>query len=387
MKDLDIIKIKDLFEKPSGLGHIKVEYLYNLIFGCLPSRLSISEPLDLTQTLDFIQQNFEKISIDYVYSNGSLHEVAFWRGLKKYDKVILEMTQTSHKRIFGHMTDLETEIFGGDSEAESSTLAKDEITTCKIIMAAYDSNKLRDLCDIFIKHVAKRVSKIHLLTNQYGDVVLQPIDIEPATVDLELNYGEKFIATHNDVITSLNNKLSGLYLFYGEPGTGKSSYIKYLLNAVTTRKIVYVPINLIDSLVSPDFLPLLISNRNLILVIEDAEKALISREENTGNSSIVSAILNLTDSFIGNALNVTIIATFNTKKDNIDKALLRKGRLKLSHEFKKLETAEAQKLIDSLKFDYVATEAMSLAEIYYLYEDNKFKDSPREDRIVGFGAV
>jgi ATP-dependent 26S proteasome regulatory subunit len=214
---------------------------------------------------------------------------------------------------------------------------------------------------------------------------LEPLDVPPGDVDLGLNYGKAFLDVHQDVVDSLQNKRSGLYLFYGDPGTGKSSYIKYLLSAVTTRKIAYVPVALIDSLVSPDFLPLLVANRNLILVIEDAEKALISREESVGSSSVVSAMLNLTDSFIGNTLNVSIIATFNTKKDNIDKALLRKGRLKLSHEFKKLDVEDAQDLIDSLGVDYQATEAMTLAEIYHLHEDNRFK-AEDDKRVIGFGG-
>jgi len=372
-----------MFEKPSGLAHLKIEYLYNLIFGKFPSRLHIQDSLDILKTLAYIQENFERLSTDYVFRNSNLHETAFWKGVGKYEDVVLEVTEAKHTKFGDHISELVDEIYG--ESQESSEMTKNEITTCKVNAASSNPEKLKELCSEFTKYVSKKSSKIHLLTNSYGDVVLQPIDITPSTVDLELNYGKKFVGIHEEIINSLSNKLSGLYLFYGDPGTGKSSYIKYLLNSVTSRKIVYVPINLIDSLISPDFLPLLISNRNLILVIEDAEKALLSREENTGNSSIVSAILNLTDSFIGNALNVTIIATFNTKKENIDKALLRKGRLKLSHEFKKLEVEEAQKLIDSLKFEYIVKEPMSLAEIYYLYEDNKFKEDRDKDRIIGFG--
>lgn len=378
-KNNSIINVDNLiFEKPSSLNHIKIEYIYNLFFNKFPSRLQIQESLDIIKTLAFVQENFKKFAVDFVFSNSDLAETSVWKGIGEYDDVILEINENKHNRFD---SELMRDLYG---EQENS-VNKTENTTCRICAASSDEGKLKDLCKKLTEYVTKRASKIHLLTNSYGDIVLQPIDVVPGNVDLELNYGEKFTEIHNEIINCLNNKLSGLYLFYGEPGTGKSSYIKYLLTAVTSRKIVYVPINLIDSLVSPDFLPLLISNRNLILVIEDAEKALLSREENTGNSSIVSSILNLTDSFIGNTLNVTIIATFNTKKDNIDKALLRKGRLKMSHEFNKLSIAEAQKLIDSLKFNYTVEEPMSLAEIYYLQDDNRFKTDSDRDRVVGFG--
>jgi ATP-dependent 26S proteasome regulatory subunit len=128
------------------------------------------------------------------------------------------------------------------------------------------------------------------------------------------------------------------------------------------------------------------NNKNIILVIEDAEKALLSREENHENSSVVSAILNLTDSFISSALNISIVATFNTAKENIDKALLRKGRLKYCHEFKKLSVYDAQVLTNSLNFQYKVSEPMTLAEVYNIYESSGYS-APKEKIISGFGCV
>jgi hypothetical protein len=364
------------FEKPPSLAHLKADYLYNTINNKLPSRLLVQDPLEVAKLLPFLDEHFERILTDAAYHNSEFFENTYWMGKGKYSDVILELNELKHPGGGGHV------VFFDDDEKLAASTGK---STCRVNLASSTFPILRELGNIFAEFVCKKSSKIYLLTNSYGEVGLQPLDIPPTDVDLALNYGSSFVDVHDSIIDALSNKVSGLYLFYGEPGTGKSSYIKYLLKTVTTRKIVYVPVSLIDSLVSPDFLPMLISNRNLVLVIEDAEKGLISREENTGNSSIVSAILNLTDSFIGNALNVSIIATFNTKKDNIDKALLRKGRLKLSHEFAKLNPSDAQALIDFLKVDYKATEEMSLAEIYHLHEDNRFKTDDDSSRVIGFG--
>jgi SpoVK/Ycf46/Vps4 family AAA+-type ATPase len=207
--------------------------------------------------------------------------------------------------------------------------------------------------------------------------------MEPHDTDLALNYGDSFPEFHEKLANSLNEDKSGLYLFYGAPGTGKSSYIKYLLSGNLNRKIAYIPVGLIDKLVSPDMLPLLMENKDIILLIEDAEKALLSREESE-NSSLVSTILNLTDGFIGQALNISVIATFNTAKDRIDAALLRKGRLKLSHEFRKLSVAESKKLAEHIGKDATdIDEELSLADIYHLEKTTGYTEP--EKRVFGFG--
>ena len=38
---------------------------------------------------------------------------------------------------------------------------------------------------------------------------------------MELNYGKGFTETHEKILDKLKNKKHGLFLFHGEPGTGK----------------------------------------------------------------------------------------------------------------------------------------------------------------------
>ena len=221
-----------------------------------------------------------------------------------------------------------------------------------------------------------------MLVSNYGELTLSPLPTVDANNDLALNYGEEFQEFHDKMVDSLKTKTSGLYLFSGPPGTGKSSYIKYLTTCDIGRKIVYIPGGMIQQLVSPDMVPLLIENKNIILVIEDAEKALISREV-SADTDMVQTILNLTSGFLGDAANVSIIATFNTDKENIDQALLRKGRLKLSYEFNKLSLENTIKLAKSLNHNTSGiTEGMSLADIYHM-EDQPGYEKPEEKR-VGF---
>ena len=109
---------------------------------------------------------------------------------------------------------------------------------------------------------------------------------------------------------------------------------------------------------------ILIKYSNSIFILEDAEELLVSRE-NQRNSGI-SILLNLTDGFLGNCLGIQFIATFNTHIRNIDKALLRKGRLVARYEFGPLTPEKSTGLLQSINPNApVSMRPMTLSEIYH----------------------
>lgn len=68
-------------------------------------------------------------------------------------------------------------------------------------------------------------------------------------------------------------------------------------------------------------------------------------------------------------MGIQIICTFNTPTNNIDKALLGKGRLIAAYEFKELETTKSEILLESLGMkNYIADGNMTLADIYNVKE-------------------
>ena len=77
-------------------------------------------------------------------------------------------------------------------------------------------------------------------------------------------------------------------------------------------------------------------------------------------------------------LNIQIICTFNCKYSDLDQALLRKGRLFQTYEFKPLEKSKAQKLSNKLGYDTVITSDMTLADIYNQKDENGFEIKPRK---------
>ena len=112
------------------------------------------------------------------------------------------------------------------------------------------------------------------------------------------------------------------------------------------------------------------------LSFEDCEKILLNRDHNYNPT--MSILLNLTDGIISDILNIKIICTFNTALSNIDKALLRKGRLTLKYEFKKLAKEKVKKLLP----DENITQDMSLADIYNFKEENDY--SKKQQNKIGF---
>ena len=228
-------------------------------------------------------------------------------------------------------------------------------------------------------------SVIHtIFRDEHGGIVFEPFEtIVPEKFSINKYYKEDFEPVHNHIVENLKKNESGLYLFHGEPGTGKTTYIKYL-STLINRDMIYVPVAFIDSLIDPSFLPALLRKRHSVLVIEDAEKALLAREPGD-SSSLVSAILNITDGIMGNVFSISVIATYNSRRQDIDKALLRKGRLKGEYQFDKLSVEQCQSIIDDNKINFTAKEPMTLAEIFNTQEPDMVTSVElKQEKRMGF---
>jgi len=242
---------------------------------------------------------------------------------------------------------------------------------------------IEDLEKFFIKEDIKNVI-FTIMRDEHGCVKFEPFEVKvPENFNINKCYNDDFVKVHDAITNSLNKNESGLYLFHGEPGTGKTTYIKHL-SSLVDRDIIYVPTAFVESLSDPSFLPALLHKKHSILVIEDAEKALLARDP-SDSSSVVSAILNITDGIMANVFNIAIIATYNSSRQSIDKALLRKGRLKVEYQFGKLSVNKTQKIMDELDIKKQVSEPMILADIYNDDEGSIVVSSELlEEKIMGF---
>ncbi len=212
-------------------------------------------------------------------------------------------------------------------------------------------------------------SGISLVKSEMGHMDTEDYELNVPDVDVELNYGQEFCKIHDTIIKRLNNNNDkGIVLFHGDPGTGKTSYIKYLTRLIKEKEILFIPPSMAESLSEPSIIPFLMEHKNSILIIEDAEKVISDRKTN-GSSVGVSNILNITDGILGDCLNIQIVATFNMSKEKIDQALLRKGRLICEHKFELLSVENSNKLLKHLGKEKTVDKPMSLADIYNIDED------------------
>ena len=228
---------------------------------------------------------------------------------------------------------------------------------------------------------AKKKANIHLVKSDMGHLDTEEYEMQTPPINLELNYGEDFVKVHDVIIKRLNKSNDkGIILLHGDPGTVKTSYIKYLTSLVVEKEILFIPPSMAEMLSEPTIIPFLMDHKNSILIIEDAERVIGDREGNSSPAG-VSNILNLTDGILGDCLNIQVIATFNMRREKIDKALLRKGRLIAEHKFDKLSIEDTNNLLKNLGKDYISDEPMCLADIYNSDSNGELK---KDKPVIGF---
>jgi hypothetical protein len=247
---------------------------------------------------------------------------------------------------------------------------------------------VNELKDTFL-HIEELDSKGKILLfekNEFNEMVLTPYPVKGYDLDINVNYNDDFAQVHDRLqkwipdFKSQNNKL---VLFNGQPGTGKTNYLKYLLNNTPDVKKIYIPPYFVQSISDPAFFPIIRREKESLLIIEDAEKILVNREEQADNSTI-SILLNLCDGIMADVLNFKIIATFNTDVSKIDDALKRKGRMFMHYEFNKLVNRKAANLYEKVHgVELDNDHDMTLADIYN--DENQF-GKKKVERKIGFGS-
>lgn len=220
-----------------------------------------------------------------------------------------------------------------------------------------------------------------VLSQHKGEFRTRKVDIDHSETNLAENYNDSLVEIDEIIQGAIESRQSGLILLHGIPGTGKTTYIKSLLSRNTDEQFIFIPNDFVEEMLKPSFITFLITRKNSILVIEDAESVIMARE-NKANKSIVSTILQITDGLFSDYLNIKVICTFNTEVSKIDKALFRKGRLIAFYEFKELEEQKAMKLMNASSTSQLP-EVRTLANLFN-YQDPSFADTQKKRRI-GFG--
>ena len=75
-----------------------------------------------------------------------------------------------------------------------------------------------------------------------------PIQMKkPHILDLRLHYGDDFPEIHTELLKALQEKNStGITFLHGSPGTGKTYYLRYLINELKDKPLIYIPPDLVQ---------------------------------------------------------------------------------------------------------------------------------------------
>lgn len=224
----------------------------------------------------------------------------------------------------------------------------------------------------------------YLIYNTKTGYELTEFPVKKTDVDFDLLYNDNFVQVNQFIINALCAKSrNGIILLHGKQGTGKTYYLRHLIKCID-RKFIYFPLHMAEFINSPEFLPFISAYTRAVIILEDCENLLRSRDSRSGNTSVLANILNIGDGLLSEALDLNVICTFNTALSHIDAALLRKGRLLACYEFKELEKGKAQKLATVLDKKSIVDRPMTLSDIFHL-DEGEFDQTSRNP--VGFNRT
>jgi hypothetical protein len=190
-----------------------------------------------------------------------------------------------------------------------------------------------------------------------------------STEELALHYGVDFPAWELEWRARLSRVTSGLTIFHGEPGCGKTYFLRALSGRLLDKAVFYiVPLSEVELLSNPSFVTFWMEQTKRhqkkikIVILEDAEELLLPRDR--GNRNNVSNLLNIADGFLGDYLKLHVVATTNAPVRELDKAVLRPGRLIGQRQFRRLTRAEAERLAQAKGLTLPEQSDYSLAEVY-----------------------
>lgn len=243
-------------------------------------------------------------------------------------------------------------------------------------------------------------AQFHILTISPHTVDTHPVDVIKSFArneeELALHYGAEFPDWEKGFLEKLRSTPSGVSILRGEPGTGKTSFIRHLLYRLgRTHRFYYLPIAFYHLLSSPQMVEFWVqenrdhANKTKVIILEDAESLLVERGGD--NRDRLADMLNISDGLLGEFLKLHVICTINCRIDRLDPALTRPGRLVAYRDFRRLSPEEAIALARANRLAWTpdpAARDFSLAEVYNgaNVAEPTAAAAGAGGRAVGFGA-
>jgi len=360
-----------LLDSFGSFGQFNLGTYYVTCFGVLPSNMKVSLPTEspkntveeVLKTIDLTKFSFDPILKDWRVDEETTTEDVFDN--YAYDFLFRSVTGRMLLQVECHYHSLELTFAYDINNAESEAWLLETSHKLQSTFRAVDKPKFR------------------VLIAQDGMFSTEEVETgDFNTIDINELYNDDFVNADEVITASIPKSESGMILLHGEPGTGKTTYIKHLISRFRDKKFIFIQNDFVRELLKPSFIAFLLQNKNAILIIEDAEKVVVARDSSS-DESVVSTLLQLTDGLFSDFLNIKIVCTFNTNLDRIDKALLRKGRMIAKYNFMPLSSEKTTALAKKLGYEGV-TGSLTLADIFG-YDKQSFTKSNKKS--MGFAQT
>ena len=224
-----------------------------------------------------------------------------------------------------------------------------------------------------------RTTRYYYLAQGKNGVRAMDMNIRDIDVNIDMNYNDDL--PYDEIVSALESDESSIIIFRGKPGTAKSTLIRHLIMTLDDRDFVYLDHSCFDMMTDASFIETLADYENSVLILEDCEDMV--KDRSRGNSKM-AALLNLSDGLLADSFKFKILCTFNADVAKIDKALLRKGRLKVDYEFRELTPAKTAALASRLGKDIKPGESLTVGDIYNYGEIVEY--SKTDKRGIGFNV-
>ena len=375
----------------------------NIIFNLTDSYSESFKPELIAYSI--FNDQYSYIEIDNIHINNELIDLLLNNSIKYYqtysnkEKIVHANSKKNSKYLYDSLIFI-TNLNILKKKEENKEIVLYLNSNQNNIIIYYNANitKYNDL-HLFINELYKNgITVINNNNNNYINLVIQDytslnikkFDIKNPKIDFNLSYGDNFKEIDKKIYNGICNNDKGIWLFHGIPGSGKTCYLKNLICRLNKTKkinnVIYMPSEMIGQLESPSFIPFIQDYPDSVLIIEDADIALQSRKT---SGLIVKTLLQLTDGILADCLRLKIIATFNCDLEQIDTALLRKGRLQYRHEFKTINRSNAILLAEKLKYDITLFDNDTnknktewvLSDIYNIEQNFSWE---KENKKIGF---
>jgi hypothetical protein len=218
---------------------------------------------------------------------------------------------------------------------------------------------IKKLDQCYIEFFDEEVNNLNTINfSSSSGLDLESVDPSVDLETFEMYYSASTIKKLNKLIKKVKKNDKGISIIYGERGTGKTSAISQIANKLD-RIVIFIPNNMIEHTINnPDFRKFLKRYSKPIIVIDDCE--MIFNDYLTKSNMVVNNLLQLSDGFLSETIDVTFIAIFNVEDENeIDRNLI-----------------ECNNLIDIIDFEFLNSDEANELSIH-LGEKAKYKNKTK----------